>query len=254
MKKRLISSISLIACLCFVFIFSVSHVNAAGSGSQYTADTFSSYMQEWMNTWFAGDLDAMKSYNDQYAQSGLAVKYDVDKDKYTEAVKKAGTFKKFEKPELTEDGDVITVKQTAVCEKKNVVFVFVYNVTESSVTWTADVEASLGDLIVRALLNTLMGMGTVFLVLIFISFVIAMFTLPSYFRKRKESKEGVLPETPAEVESVEVISEVTAEDDDELVAVISAAVAAYEAEAGDDYEVPEDGLYVRSIKKRGFAN
>ena len=83
-------------------------------------------------------------------------------------------------------------------------------------------------------LNTLLGMGTVFIVLILISLIIASFNL---FKKDNKKQE-------AKVETVaEPVAEENLADDTELVAVIMAAISAYEGSSSTD------GFVVRSIKK-----
>lgn len=249
MKKRLVSIISLIACLCFVFTFAFTSVSAAQQTP--TPEDFESYTHGWIDSWFSGDKTSLDTFDAQYEQGGLAIEYDVEEDKYKEEVKDAGAFKEYGESSLTQDGDIITIKIATLCESKGVDFVFTYDMATSSVKWAADVEESIGELVVRALLNTLMGMGTVFAVLIFISFIIALFKV---FSKMGKKKETVAPVETAPTAAIvdETVEDET--DDDEITVAISAAIAAYEAEAGNDYEVPADGLYVRSIKKRGFAN
>ena len=95
-----------------------------------------------------------------------------------------------------------------------------------------------GDNMSTAGLNTLLGMGTVFLMLILISFIISSFKLFSNTGKKK--KEAPKAEAPAPV--VEAVAE-DLTDDTELVAVIMAAISAYEGNASTD------GFVVRSIKK-----
>ena len=94
----------------------------------------------------------------------------------------------------------------------------------------------------QALLNTLMGMGTVFAVLIFISFLISLFkyipAIQNAFGKKKDEQKE---ETKAAVS--ETVEEVDETDDLELIAVISAAIAAAEGTS-------TDGFVVRSIKRR----
>ena len=86
-------------------------------------------------------------------------------------------------------------------------------------------------------LNTLLGMGSVFIVLILICLIISTFTLLNKKDKKKpETNKPVNNPTPAPVE--EELS-----DDTELVAVITAAICAYEG-AGSS-----DGFVVRSIRK-----
>ena len=95
----------------------------------------------------------------------------------------------------------------------------------------------------KALLNTLLGMGTVFFVLIFICLLISCFKyipkLPDKFSKKaapEPAKAAPAPVTAALEEEAE------AEDDLELVAVITAAVAASMGSS-------TDGFVVRSIKR-----
>ena len=87
-----------------------------------------------------------------------------------------------------------------------------------------------------------MGMGTVFLVLIFISLLISCFKFVPQIMDKLSKKSSVGEKT----EVVEEISEtVTAneEDDSELIAVIAAAIAASE-------QTSTDSFVVRSIRRR----
>ena len=124
----------------------------------------------------------------------------------------------------------------------------------------------------QALLNTLMGMGTVFAVLIFISLLISLFVyIPSierpcmgivyrvefdedninsflplvdeYINMILNDKKFVYQLTPREFE--EVVEEEELVDDGELVAVITAAIMA----ANGGAAVSADKLVVRSIKR-----
>ena len=115
----------------------------------------------------------------------------------------------------------------------------------------AEETESLGDTMARAGLNTAMGIGIVFCALAFISIVIALEgkifkTIDKKKAKKAEAKAEADPKKPEESEPVtEVIEE---GDDQELIAVITAAIAAYSSEAGAD--VPVDALVVRSIRRR----
>lgn len=102
----------------------------------------------------------------------------------------------------------------------------------------------------QALLNTLMGMGTVFAVLIFISLLISLFVyIPSIERalKNRSSKKEKKAERPAPKRPIleEVVEEEELVDDGELVAVITAAIMA----ANGGAAVSADKLVVRSIKR-----
>lgn len=102
-------------------------------------------------------------------------------------------------------------------------------------------EYSLGETLAKAGMNTLMGMGTVFLVLIFMSFLIAQFKhVNTYASKAVVAQPVVVPVAAPVVEVTEEVEELA--DDLELVAVITAAIAASEGTSAD-------GLVVRSIKR-----
>jgi sodium pump decarboxylase gamma subunit len=97
----------------------------------------------------------------------------------------------------------------------------------------------------RAGMNTLMGMGVVFLVLIFISVIIWLLKfVPALFEKPKE-KSAIPASVPASRPAATVNTAVT--DDTELLAVITAAIMALRAEesvSGDS------DFVVRSIRRR----
>ena len=108
-------------------------------------------------------------------------------------------------------------------------------------------ESTIGDAMVKAALNTIIGMGTVFIVLVLISFIIALFGfIPKIQAKManrkntKEVKDESIDNTIAQIVEKE---EVDVTDDYELVAVIAAAIAASEGAASTD------GFVVRSVRK-----
>lgn len=106
---------------------------------------------------------------------------------------------------------------------------------------TTNVHYSTGEIMAKAGMNTLIGMGTVFVVLILISLIISCFTFISKFEKRQKKQEAPAPAAAPVVEQIAAKEELS--DDTELVAVIAAAIAAYEGAASTD------GFVVRSIRK-----
>ena len=112
--------------------------------------------------------------------------------------------------------------------------------------------ASIEDAMAEATVNTIIGITVVFLALLFISFVISLFKYINKFEQKLADKKvakiaapAPKPEpAPAPAPVVEAAPEM---DDLELIAVITAAIHAYEEAQGND--VPGD-LVVRSIKKR----
>lgn len=112
---------------------------------------------------------------------------------------------------------------------------------------STNVEYTFGEKMQKAALNTLLGMGTVFIVLILISAIISCFNfipkIQAKFSKKpskEEVKKAAVDNTIAQIIEKEELS-----DDLELVAVISAAIAASEGAASTD------GFVVRSIKRAG---
>ena len=89
-------------------------------------------------------------------------------------------------------------------------------------------------------INTLLGMGTAFAVLILISLIISLFPMIGKIGKKQPAP------APAKTAAPEVVEEEDLSDDEELVAVIAAAIAAYEGSTS----ASGDGFVVRSIRKR----
>jgi len=149
-----------------------------------------------------------------------------------------------------EGGYEVTVD--LICDKKNTEMALSYN-TEMQITNAAfNVKYSIGENIQKAALNTLLGMGTVFVILILISLIISAFGIFPKLEANKKAKQAAkeaekkAAATSAPAVTEDVKTEVLTEDlthDLELVAVISAAIAAYEG--SED----ASGYVVRSIRK-----
>lgn len=120
----------------------------------------------------------------------------------------------------------------------------------------ATAQAAGGDYttIPQALVNTVIAMGTVFLVLILISFIISLLKfIPIVMDKltKKEEPVQLVPQAqPVSAPKPVVQTPAAPADDTQLIAVITAAVAA--AMEQDGVAVPVDGLVIRSIKKRSY--
>lgn len=110
---------------------------------------------------------------------------------------------------------------------------------------TTNVTYSLGEIMMKALMNTVIGMGTVFVVLILISLIISCFTLVSKIegRKKKAAENPAGTNVQPAPAAVQPAVQEELSDDTELVAVIAAAIAAYEGSGSTD------GFVVRSIRK-----
>ena len=119
---------------------------------------------------------------------------------------------------------------------------FVYDKDMNVEDINLDKVYTLGETMTKAAMNTAMGMGTVFVMLIIISLIISCFTLINKAQKKAENKKAA--NAPASAVSVAApVVEAPQTDDLELVAVIAAAIAAATGSSTDDF-------VVRSIKRR----
>lgn len=137
--------------------------------------------------------------------------------------------------EQTDDGYVITIHATF--EKHPVNFEVEVDGEMMIVSMMFNPIYTTGEKLQKAAMNTVMGMGTVFIVLIFISWLISLMKHISKFEKKTAPAAPAPAPAPAAV-----LPEEDLVDDLELVAVITAAIAASE-------NTSADGLVVRSIKR-----
>ena len=178
------------------------------TGVQMEADTFATALEGWKASLEeCGDYESHKDYEFEASSTGVTV----------------------------------TAPATFSDRSADLEFVFDENMTLES--FTVNAHYGMSEILEKAGLNTLLGMGTVFVVLIFISFIIYLLgyipklqeKLANKDKKVEEKKEAPVQAAPAPVAA--------AEDDAELVAVIAAAIAAAEGTS-------TDGFVVRSIKRR----
>lgn len=115
-----------------------------------------------------------------------------------------------------------------------------FNPTDIGVT----VNKTTGEKLENAGLNTLLGMGMAFSILIIISLIISLF--PTFFggnKKKKESDKEIAQKAIENTVTQIADKEEDITSDEELVAVIAAAIAAYEGSSSTE------GFQVRSIRK-----
>ena len=158
-----------------------------------------------------------------------------------------GAYSSIVSQDVEKDGDVVTISTVAQFEKAKADVVLMLDLGQQMYTsMTYSVQYSLAANMQRAGMNTLMGIGIVFLMLLFLSFVIGLFKYIEKFQnvgKKKAAEEAPkAEEAPAPAIAQSEAADEDFADDQELVAVISAAIAAYENTSGDSF-------VVRSIKK-----
>ncbi len=185
-----------------------------------------------------------------YLQSSEGTEMYVDLcDKWLAAMEVSGNFVDMAENgfTVTKSGKTLTTDLVLVFENRNVIFQLVYNYHNMELTGvTINPVYSFGEKMATAGMNTVISISIVFTVLIVISLLISCFRIFPYLEAKKKEKEAAArvenkPATPV-VAQVETTEEQLA-DDTELVAVIAAAIAAYEGTS-------TDGFVVRSIRRR----
>ena len=159
------------------------------------------------------------------------------------------------------DDDSYTAVVQASFEKRNLTFSLTAEESVSSGTSLVPTELSFvvnysfGEKMEKAALNTLMGMGTVFLVLIFISLIISSFKKVNEIEANVKAKKAGAEAPAAAPAPVQTAAPAAAPartaapaagnaaNDGELVAVITAAIAAATG-------VPADSVNIRSITRK----
>lgn len=156
--------------------------------------------------------------------------------------KELGEFQRMGESVVEKTATGYSVRIPAEFSKQNAEIVYMFDQTGVPVSFSMDVQYPMSALLKRAGMNTLMGMGIVFVMLIFLTLVISLFR----FIGKKEEKPGKeiedLPRPIQAQRQPRPVKEEETLDDQELIAVIAAAIAAYEGTS-------TDGFVVRSIRK-----
>lgn len=180
---------------------------------------------------------------------GEMAQYESDKilypalESFSSALEEMGDYQSVTENSSVEYGDGITIMMEIQGTLRNAQVEIILDKELMITSISANVIYSFGELMAKAGLNTLMGMGTVFVVLILICLLISCFSLIAKVQKKSGKKKEQAAQTADKV--VEQIMEREEQSDDlELAAVIAAAIAAYEGAASSD------GYVVRSIKRR----
>lgn len=202
-------------------------------------------------------LDIMNNMSREEMEAQIegfdSVFLDTMAEKYYETVDEIGAYKEIisTEVEVSEDGKSADVRIKAAFEQYDATisakcYYTATNAASYDDLWSSfnvDIDYPMSVLLKQAGLNTLMGICIVFCMLVFLSFVISLF---KYVNKIGASKDNVLAEGPKAAPAVPVPAVETSGNmsEDEITAVIAAAIAAYEEENGSG-----DTYVVRSIKK-----
>ena len=154
----------------------------------------------------------------------------------------AGAYQSMGEQKVDIKDTTVTITSDVQFEKHTVSVVLTLDMKQGVYTdMSFNIDYTLAEKMEQAGLNTLMGLGIVFCMLAFLSFLISQFKRISGL-EAKMNKQPEAPKAPA-APVVPAEEEEELAGDEELVAVIAAAVAAYEGSASTD------GFVVRSIRK-----
>lgn len=131
-------------------------------------------------------------------------------------------------------------------ENRDAQIVFVFDSESNLESMTINAKMGMQEILKKSALNTVLGMGTVFAVLILIAFIISLFkyipAIQAAFSKKSAPAPTEAPKAAPAAAPV-AAAPAAAADDSELIAVIAAAIAAAEG-------TTTDGFIVRSIRRR----
>ena len=165
---------------------------------------------------------------------------------WVSAKKDMGDLVSIDGSEVTSyDGkEIITnVKITGTNRTAVVELIFKDNPYLTMKSAATNVDFTFGEKMEKAGLNTLLGMGTVFVVLILISLIISCFSfIPKWQAASEAKKQRKTTGTAVDNTVAQIIEKEELSDDLELVAVITAAIAAGTGSSTDEF-------VVRSIKR-----
>ena len=156
-----------------------------------------------------------------------------------------GDVKETGSAEIEYSNDEYTATVPVEFEKENAEFVYVFDKNLAPTSLSVDVKYSFATTMKNAALNTLMGIGTVFVILIMLIFLISLFQfIPGSGAQEAKAKKKAAEEAASKALAPAPVAAAPVQeaDNSELIAVIAAAIAASEGTS-------TDGFVVRSIRK-----
>lgn len=236
--------VSMLTCIFIMAACSTSD-SAKKASFDYDKNTLMSTAKEYLEMWNTTDFS---EYLTEELKAQVDEKTIAQYTSWEQLKDDLGKFKSTTDKSLVENGDTVKVIFRNEYAKGKMDFTVVFNSQAQAEEVNAQLYKSLAENMKYAGLNTVLGMGIVFSVLIFISFIIGLMKyIPVLLgQTSKEAVTQKAPVTPVDSVIASIVEqEEELSDDMELVAVVTAAIM---ASLGED--APADGLVVRSIRKR----
>lgn len=237
--KKLVSIFAVITCVFALTACGSAKANTL-SGTPLTdasSDSVIAYGEQIVNNM---DSIVRQGNMDQYSDDAV---FGPALDSYENSIEDIGEIQGFDNEQVVLDSDgnyLINIGVDGTSHDADVVITVAQD-TGAPSNVAINVRYTLGELMEQAGLNTILGMGTTFVILILLCLIISCFALVGKAQENKKKKAAAVKEAEAPAPAPAVTEEVT--DDNELIAVIAAAVAASEG------QTTTDGFVVRTIRK-----
>ena len=252
MKKKII-----ILGLVLILMFSLAGCGGSKEKVEFDQATLEASAEAIIGVFSSMDAETMESFRDmseyqlnyllmaQFPYVSSSKDFLTMMDAWEAGAKDCGTITDFGEFTMEVSEDEAVLKAPIKGESRDGEIEFVFDEKSIAQNITINANYSTGEILKKAGLNTILGMGTVFVVLIFISFIISLFKyIPAIQEKFSKKGKAAAPAAPTpKAAPAAPVVEAAAADDSELIAVIAAAIAAAEGTS-------TDGFIVRSIKRR----
>ena len=259
------------AALCFALALSVLTLAACGNSSKDTVEpiepSVKSALEEQAKQYAEQSIYALSDAEIQsQIQSAYKTKDEITYNGLTNYLNdkdRLGAFVSVDDAVASKTEDGYSIEINSTFEKRTLKLTLGLNeLTGKTTEMTFEPHYSLAEQMEDAGANLAVGMGTVFVVLIFIAWVISMFKYISVFEKKMKGQKAPAEAPKAVAPAPKAVAPApAAKQDDVMQAVIAAAIAAYEADTEDAQSengfVPgptlQNGLFVRPLRSRSFA-
>lgn len=220
----------------------------------YNAEQLEQYAEMLISTFMQMDDSVASQFRDgselqvnlMLMQTGIPVEKDAFVsmiDSWKAAVDECGDYIKHGRYTAKADANGVTLYTDARYEERGAVIEFKFDKKLNITSMDVSAKYTTGEILKKAGLNTILGMGTVFVVLIFLAFIISLLKYVPVLTEKRSKKEAVQTESTSVPAAAEEEEQGETVDDLELAAVITAAIAAQTGASSDDF-------VVRSIRRR----
>ena len=239
MFKQASSVLTAVVCAASITFSGASLVLADGEiddQTKTTIETTAEGLTETIIPLTDEQIEAYMESGDDFTENAMTA--------WNGAKEELGDMKETGSVEIEYSNDEYTATVPVTFEKEDAEFIYVFDKNLTPTSLSVDVKYSFATTMKNAALNTVMGLGTVFVILVMLIFLISLFQFipgsgaQEAKAKKKAAEEAAAAPTPVSVAAVPVQEA----DNSELIAVIAAAIAASEGTS-------TDGFVVRSIRK-----